>query len=296
MRIKLAWLCLACSMTICAARADGEGDSGNAIRDQAKAYVEAYNRGDAHSLAAQWTENGTYTDISGNETSGRSAIEALLADLIKNRKTASNLSITVQSVKFPAPDLAIEEGEATDGSAPVHYTAVHSKVDGKWPMVSVIETPVPEAHSIDDLNWLSGTWSAKVPSSAPQSVADRLADMRMKVRSMGSNKYLQADFYSKKEGSDNISHSQIIGYDPRENLVTSWYFNGDGIGMGRWSQSAGGWVIKARNLTDNGMLSRASYRLRKVDGNTFIWSSFDRYVGRRRLPDTPVLTMVRVSE
>jgi len=42
-----------------------------AIREGSRAFVDAFNQGDAKAIAALWTENADYTDESGTTFSGR---------------------------------------------------------------------------------------------------------------------------------------------------------------------------------------------------------------------------------
>jgi uncharacterized protein (TIGR02246 family) len=295
MRIKLT-ACLVgllCAGTCGVAQASNEDES--LIRSQAQAYVNAFNKSDAHALAQQWSESGTLTDIDGVETDGRAAIEKLFAETFK-RAGKQKLTIVVESVRFPAPDIAIEEGRASSAGSQSHYIAVHSKVDGKWPMVSVVETAsrIGSPASLDSLLWLVGSWSPKVPAGAAPAIAAQISDVHMNVRTAADNKFLEADYGSQKSGTAQTSHSQVIGYDPREGSVASWYFNSDGVGYGRWvNGGTDSWVIKARNISNDGSVTWASYRIQKVDENTFVWRSFDRYAAGRRLPDTGALTMVR---
>ena len=52
-----------------------------AVKQSAKEFAEAYNRGDAKALAAQWTENGECRDEEGKTLIGRDAIEKEFAEL-----------------------------------------------------------------------------------------------------------------------------------------------------------------------------------------------------------------------
>src|SRR5262245_28581417 len=50
------------------------------IRKQAADFVRAFNKGDAKTLAALWTEEGEYIDDDGTTYRGRAAIEEVYAD------------------------------------------------------------------------------------------------------------------------------------------------------------------------------------------------------------------------
>src|SRR5579864_118813 len=50
------------------------------IRKQAAEFVQAFNKGDAKTLAALWTQEGEYIDDDGTTYRGRAAIENVYAD------------------------------------------------------------------------------------------------------------------------------------------------------------------------------------------------------------------------
>ena len=60
----------------------------NEIRATAAAFVDAFNRGDAHAVADLWTADGTAADESGTIFKGRPAIEAQYAELFKQHPGA----------------------------------------------------------------------------------------------------------------------------------------------------------------------------------------------------------------
>src|SRR5207249_5698340 len=95
----------------------------------AEAFVEAFHKGDAKAVAAFWTPDGDYVDENSRVLKGQKAIQDSFADLFATRK-GLKVRIDVASLRFPAPDLAIEDGTSTvlapDGSAPsrARYTNV----------------------------------------------------------------------------------------------------------------------------------------------------------------------------
>src|SRR5690242_9234063 len=62
---------------------DGRAADEAAIRAGAKAFTEAFARGDARAIAAMWTDSGTLADESGQIFKGRKAIEEQYAALFK---------------------------------------------------------------------------------------------------------------------------------------------------------------------------------------------------------------------
>lgn len=117
-----------------------------AIFNNAKAFVDAFEKGDAKAVAAFWAEDGDYMDLDGRELQGRPAIEEAFKEFFKENK-GLKLRIDVKSVRFVTPDLVIEDGTSSvippDGSPPNQgrYTNVHVKKGGQWVLQSVRESP-----------------------------------------------------------------------------------------------------------------------------------------------------------
>ena len=119
------------SSTSAAAYSDDE----RAIRDQAADYAKIYATRDPRALASLWAPDGTFTDSKGAEHIGRSAIESYFREGFADGN-AQTLDVSVESVKFPAPVVAIEEGTTRIASGPGlgsmgRYLVVHTKTGGK---------------------------------------------------------------------------------------------------------------------------------------------------------------------
>jgi len=154
-----------------------------ALRTQAKEYALEYGRGNAQALAAQWALEGTFTDATGQQFHGRGEIEKTFAEFFK-ANGLQPLTIEVESIKFPAANIAIEVGVTHAGKGDSKYTAIHSKETGHWQMVAVFENEyVPEsaAISMNDLAWLVGSWQAN-------------ADTRMQCEWTAAKQFLRLDF------------------------------------------------------------------------------------------------------
>src|SRR5262249_18157260 len=80
-----------------------------AIRQSARAFVRAFNEGDAKAVAALWTEQAEFVDDGGLVLRGRPAIEKAYAELFK-AKPKARMEVQTETVHFPSPNTAIEEG------------------------------------------------------------------------------------------------------------------------------------------------------------------------------------------
>ena len=117
-------------------------------------------------MAAFWAEDGDYVDLDGRQLQGRSAIENAFKDFFAENK-GLKLRIDVKSVRFVAPETAIEDGITSaippDGAPPSQsrYSNVHVKKDGQWVLLSVREAPYtpPGNHEhLRGLEWAIGEW------------------------------------------------------------------------------------------------------------------------------------------
>ena len=157
------------SITLCglpALRAAESDPRTGEITKTAEAFVEAFHKGDAKAVAAFWTPDGDYIDENSRVLKGQKAIEDSFAQFFAANK-GLKVRIDVASLRFPASDLAIEDGTSTvvapDGSAPsrARYTNVLIKKDGHWLLSSVREAAYSEPTNYEHLKgleWTIGEW------------------------------------------------------------------------------------------------------------------------------------------
>ncbi len=140
-----------------------------AVRSTAASFAEAFDRGDAKAVAALWTAEGSLVDEAGQLVKGRGAIEAKYADFFKQHPGAK-IRVTVRSIEFPAPGVAVEDGVAELASpqggsqSASRYTVVHTLAGGKWLMASVREAasePATGSAGLEALSGLIGQWVAR---------------------------------------------------------------------------------------------------------------------------------------
>ncbi|MBP9807270.1 nuclear transport factor 2 family protein [bacterium] len=255
------------------------------IREQANQYALSYGKGDAKALASQWSTDGSLTEASGKKLHGREQIEKSFAHLFRAH-SLEPLVIEVESVKFPANNIAIEVGSSKLPSGSTRYTAIHSKEGGHWQMISVFEHDLPSKSSeipISELSWMVGSWGAKSNS-----------DLRVQCEYTANKKFLLVNFYSSKADNNGPSETEIIGWNPVLNSICSWHYNNDGgLGMGRWKKDGDSWLVNARGSDHEGSLARAQYILHKVDDNNYTWKSTKRFSQGKSLPDTQEILVMR---
>ena len=91
-----------------AADKDRDADR-EAIRKSAAEFAQAFEKGDAKTIAAQWTEQGEFRDDAGTVLRGRAAIEKAYTEQFK-AKPKDRIEVEVKSIRFLARDLAVEDG------------------------------------------------------------------------------------------------------------------------------------------------------------------------------------------
>jgi uncharacterized protein (TIGR02246 family) len=256
-----------------------------AIQKAASAFAEAFNRGDAKAVAALWTASGEYVDELGNEYAGQAAIEGCYADFFKANPGAK-LALEIDSVRFVSPTVAIEDGhtiltQPTSGeSTSSAYSVVHSKVDGRWLMASVRETPANggTAHEhIADFEWLIGTWTAEDQGVVTKSVCQWLGD----------KSFVERKYVTKAADGVETSGVQIIGWNAQAGHVQSWNFSSDGsFAVGVWTPTEGGWQATVSGVTIDGATTSAINRLQRLDDHAYVWQSVDRSLDATSLPDS----------
>lgn len=230
---------------------NGHADDEQILRGQAKDYVTAFSAGDAKALADMWTEDGTFINIEGREYKGRLAIEQFFESNFK-RIGGPPIEISVDCFKFPADNVAIEEGisrvlQGRYSGIASRYTVVHVKKNNSWQMTNVTETDYisPSIDSLADLSWLIGNWTA---TSLKGDV------VHFKTKWIANKNFIACEY--KWNNSKEVDELQIIGWNPRIGKIVSWHFGANGgSGYGRWLKDEQSWVQTAKSLELNGTIS-----------------------------------------
>jgi hypothetical protein len=205
--------------------------------------------------------------------------------------------VTIQSIDFATPGMAVEDGVARlvskDGPpAASRYNAVHVLQDGKWLMASVRESRIEIASNfprIEGLAWMVGTWEAKTDKAV----------VRSEVRWIANKSFLQRQYTVHQDGLVTSSGTQIIGWDPPSGQVRSWSFDSaGGHGTGYWTVTPDGWRIDSTGVLVDGTPTSSRDFLVRVAGenNVLGWHSVNRKVGERELPNTPEVVLDRVPD
>jgi uncharacterized protein (TIGR02246 family) len=266
-----------------------------AIRESSRAFVAAFDKGDAKAVAALWTEDGEFIDESGEAFTGRAAIEKEYATFFA-ANSGVKLKLTIDSLKRLSADTAIEDGRASLDPAPPgppamsKYLAVHVRIGGKWLMSTVrdsrVEVPSGYRH-VDDLEWLIGTWTGEEHGAKTESVC----------RWVANKSFVERSFKTTQPDGVTSSGVQLIGWNAEAAQLQSWTFSSDGgHAIGVWSPRANGWSAQVRGVTGDGVITTALILLTKLDDKAYTWQSVQRSAGAQPLPDTDEVVLKRNSK
>ena len=277
-----------------AAEESPRADDVRQIEAEVAAYVEAFNAKDATSLAPHWSETGVYVrPADGMRLVGRNAIEQEFHAAFEERPTAA-LVVTVDSIRFVTPEVAIEEGTAEVNSAGAAtsrsgYAAVHVKRDGQWQVDSIREadlaaTEEQAGNRLAELAWLVGDW---VDQSETATVETSVTWTKNKT-------FLSYAFKVSTGGIDELEGTQVLGWDPVKKTIRSWMFDSDGgFGEGVWTRKSDRWEVKLRQVLADGRTASSTNIYMPIDDNTFKWQSINRELDGENLPDVEPVTVVR---
>ena len=276
--------------------ANQEADDKEAIFNNAKAFVDAFERGDAKALAAFWAQDGDYVDLAGRRLQGRPAIEDAFKEFFTENKSLK-LRIDVNSVRFVTPDTAIEDGVTSlipaDGAPPnqARYTNVHVKRGGQWVLQSVREspyTPPGNYEHLRGLEWAVGEW-------VDEGDGPEIAHVSFEWTPDGNFLISTQDVTVK---DTEVSHAtEWIGWDPSTSQIRSWSFVADGaIGENTWSWEGDQWIIKTNAILPNGKKLAAINTITRNGPDELTWQSKDRTLDGKPLPDVGEMKMKRAPQ
>jgi uncharacterized protein (TIGR02246 family) len=269
-------------------RADDE----KAIRLGADAFTKAANSHDAKALALLFAPDGELVNEEGHAAQGREAIGHTFAAVF-HAHPKLHLAVSVQSIRFISPSLAIEDGVSTIVRTPGeaaehnHYTVVHVKQDGHWQMASARDLPNDESDAGDalaQLAWLIGDWVDESPDALVMTSYGWDADHRA----------ILSEFKVQVGGRPAMSGTQRIAWDPQTKKLHSWVFDSEGgFAEGVWTRHGNQWIVKTTGTRSDGSPSSATNVTTQLGKDRMSWQSRDRIVGDDLLPGVGPVTVVR---
>ncbi len=273
-----------------AAAAPDDADR-EAIVKTSREFADAFNKGDAKAVAAMWTENGECREANGETFRGRAAIEKAYTDFFK-AAPGVKIDVLVKSVRFPAKDMAVEEGLIRQTRGPkdlpgtTAYVAVHAREGGQWKIALSSETGVGQDR-LEDLDWLLGDWITKVKD----------ADVKLSVVRDPKKPFINATFTRTVMGKEPLSGSIRISLDPETGRLRSWGFEDDGAhSQGLWFCDGKSWVIDTRGVLANGTPTAERIVLQRATPDVITWRTIDRVIGDTPVADTAPMRLTRAAK
>jgi uncharacterized protein (TIGR02246 family) len=285
-------LCLTAGQGRAAKDKDNPKDA-DALFERAKAFVEAFHKGDAKAVAAFWTADGDYTDQNGKRLKGRDEIEKAFEGFFAENKGAK-LRIDSESMRFVSPDVAVEDGVTevftANGAPPsrARYTIVHVKKEGQWFLSSVRDaaySPPTTYERLRGLEWLVGDWTEE---------ADKGEVARLSFSWSQNQNFMVSSFSTTFKNIVMGGGTQWIGWDPLAKKVRSWSFESSGgFGEGSWSSNGNSWTIKTTAILPDGKKASATNVITRIDDHTLALSSKERMLDGKEMPDIKEVKLKR---
>lgn len=261
-----------------------------AITKSAAEFADAFNKGDAKTIAAMWTENGESRTVNGPTFTGRAAIEKAYTELFK-KNTGAKIEVLVKSIRFPAKDIAVEEGLIRETVGPKglpttsSYVAVHAREPGGWKIALSSEAGYGQQR-LEDLDWLLGTWATKVKDD----------EVKFTFTKDPKKPVITGTFTKTPPGKEPIVGSIRIAFDPELGRIRSWAFEDDGAhSQSLWAFDGKSWLLEMRGVLADGTPVSEVIVLQRVATDAITWRSIDRILGEQRLPDTKPMRLTKTK-
>ncbi len=260
-----------------------------------RAYEEAFGKGDAKTLAAFFAEDAEYTSEDGSVFKGRAEIKQAIQSSLRATPGAK-LAIHVDTVRVLASGVVLEKGWTTvtakDGDSDSgQYTVIYVKKGDQWEISQLVESPLPHVPPHDrlsELAWLIGDWED----------SDKASEVRVHsqyIWARGGN-FITRNL-TVKRGDDTVLEGwQIIGWDPVEERIHSWTFDGEGgFSQGLWTRDGNRWLVRESGVNPDGGRITADETYTKLSEDRISWQSNNRTLDGEPQPSIDRVEIVRVK-
>jgi hypothetical protein len=153
-------------------------------------------------------------------------------------------------------------------------------------MAVVREWPV-ETTSLNDLEWLIGTWVAKRGDDT---------EVRTTYEWALNKSFIRMQF-SIRQQDRTVTGLQMIGKDASTGELRSWTFDSEGgFGEATWSRDGNKWSQDSAGRLANGSTLAATNVLVPLNKDSFTWQSVERSVDGEEVDDLPPVKVTRVKQ
>lgn len=281
-----------------AAAAEEEGSELDGLREAAASYVIAYNEQDAEALAALFTEDAEISNAAGDvSVVGREAIQAHFEEVFADGEPDS-IAVEVESVRFVAPGVALEDGTAHhnppggEETQPQSftYTAVLTQGDDGWLVASsrtLAEVSSPAAHLSDLASVLVGEWTSFLDEA-------RL-DLAFGWDPTGH--FLVGEMLTTGPDAEAQMGSMRFGWNPSLNSIVAWNFDSrGGRSKATWTPTEDGWLVHNSGTTADGEPTSVVQNLRVESDHELTWTASHRVINGEAIPDREIRIVRQTPE
>jgi uncharacterized protein (TIGR02246 family) len=263
-----------------------------AIEELTNHMIQAFDKRDAAAIAAIWTEEGEFIRNDEEPIRGRTAMQQGYEEFFKTLKGKPTLEIQFNTLRFPSADLAVAEValqlKDDEGKiiASTWQDIALAREGGQWKLALVREwdREISPEVSLNELEWLIGTWQAVTP--------DRKVTIHYE---WDENKAFIRGNFIVNEGADVIeSGTETIGKDNADAVIRGWVFQSDGgFGDGVWTREGRKWSVDVHGVASDGRQLTATTIYIHVDPNTFTWQAVNQAFDGVPVPDTQPVKVTR---
>jgi len=265
-----------------------------AIRAASQAFAQAFEKGDAATIAALFTEEGAYVEEEGKRIHGRAALAKAYGEFVAKRPDLK-VESKADSVKFLGKDTAVEEGTFSVKSklapaASSRFSTLYVRQDGKWLIALLKEWGDDKinAPTLEDLAWLIGTWESEGGDGTARTTYEWTPNKKFI--------HVQYSITLNKGGEKSMTGTQVIGVDPASDRIHSWLFDSEGgIGEATWTFDGERWGIDSAGTLPDGSDTTAQNFLTRLGDEAFTWRSVKRTVDGESQPDLGMVKVKRVA-
>ena len=265
-----------------------------AIVQLSKDMVRAFGRRDAAAMAANWTEQGEYTQNGGQPIRGRGEIQKGYSAFFKTIQGEPKVDVQLDAVRFPSADVALIETTLRrrneDGGivASARQDAVLVRETGRWKLAVVHEWDHEAGPSVSlkDLEWLVGTWHAVTPDG----------EVNITYEWDENKAFIRGNFTVKEGTKVTESGAETIGGDNADGTIRSWLFQSDGaFAGGVLTRDRTKWNVNVHGVRADGSKLSATVIYVPVNANTFTWQAVNQALDGVAAADTPPIKVTKVS-
>jgi uncharacterized protein (TIGR02246 family) len=259
------------------------------------ALEKAFTAKDAQKLGSLFSEDTIFIDQTGDETSGRAALQDRFAQVFQS-DAASVIGLHPEKTSFLANNVALVVGVVSrrhdkEQLPESRFSMLIVKQKGDWLIKQITETLMQAEQTqthLQELSWLIGDWQVSNPD----------ASAHMNVEWAPGKKFINSKITLSKKGNDPQIDSQIIGWDPQSSNIVSWHFDSNGgFGVGTWTKRPGEnqWTVDVAGVGADGSNTRASNVFTQKTADDFVWQSVHRSLDGIGVADSEALNVQRVK-